>query len=148
MWVGDWWGEVVESGAEMEVCGEGGLRTALSQFPDSKKFNNPLSTTFFHFSYQSPPNSPPFSTISNHSPPLFHINLNTYSLTPFHVLLPHLFPHRFFIFTINAHNAYTHAHTRIGGYYGFPFLIITYTHMHIYNITIIRIQLLDFNNSE
>ena len=104
--MGDWWGEVVESGVGMGVCGEGGLRTALSQFPDSQKFNNPLSphstpfsTTFFHNSQLS---FPPFSLILTptffHFRTYFHINLNTYSLTPFHVLFPHLFPQMKFHF--------------------------------------------------
>ena len=93
--MGDWWGEVVESGVGMGVCGEGGLRTALSQFPYSQKFNNPLSphstpfsTTFFH---NSPLSFPPFFTIPTLISTILHHFLPFSYLFPYQ--LQHLFPY-------------------------------------------------------
>ena len=94
--MGDWWGEVVESGAGMGVCGEGGLRTALSQFPVSQKFNNhlsthspPLSSTFRTYFrpilFHSQPFPLSFSTTFFHFLPLFvPIFLSTSSPIPLH----------------------------------------------------------------
>lgn len=144
MRVGDWWGEVVESGVEMGVCGEGGLRTALSQFPDSQKFNNPLSPILHHstpLSSDTFPHSQPFPTlILHHFLPLF---LSTSALIPLHNFMFYYLTYSLneFHISINAHNAHTYTrayirthiytYTWISFSHGFLFLIITYTHMHI-----------------
>lgn len=86
-------GERAKMGVSKQGGGEGGMGTALSQFSDSQKFNNPLSPILHHFLPLFVPISIPISTPI--PPTLFHILFPhsipqyslTYSLTDFSFLL-------------------------------------------------------------